>query len=267
MPAVAAALSIFAHTASAQQLEKAIFAGGCFWCVESDFDKVPGVVATISGPGVVATISGYTGGKTENPTYKQVSAGGTGHYEAVEITYDPAKVSYEALLTAFWHSVDPTDGGGQFCDRGESYRTAVFFANEKQRGSAEASRNAVQKKLKKPIVSPILAATPFYAAEDYHQNYYEKNPIRYRYYRWGCGRNKKVGLRPQQEGRGGLGRACLRGHPRPRLRPHGLGPRRPEFGCTGLEDVENYLNEWHEQEELPRLIEECAQAVSDEASG
>ena len=119
--AVAAALSIFTHTASAQQLEKAIFAGGCFWCVESDFDKVPGVVATISG---------YTGGKTENPTYKQVSAGGTGHYEAVEITYDPAKVSYEALLTAFWHSVDPTDGGGQFCDRGESYQTAVFVANE-----------------------------------------------------------------------------------------------------------------------------------------
>ena len=183
MPAVAAALSIFTHTASAQQLEKAIFAGGCFWCVESDFDKVPGVVATISG---------YTGGKTENPTYKQVSSGGTGHYEAVEITYDPAKVSYEALLTAFWHSVDPTDGGGQFCDRGESYQTAVFVANEKQRGSAEASRNAVQKKLKQPIVSPILAATPFYAAEDYHQNYYEKNPIRYRYYRWVCGRNKKV---------------------------------------------------------------------------
>ena len=145
MLAVAAALSIFTHAASAQQLEKAIFAGGCFWCVESDFDKVLGVVATISG---------YTGGKTENPTYKQVSAGGTGHYEAVEITYDPAKVSYEALLTAFWHSVDPTDGGGQFCDRGESYRTAVFVANEKQRDSAEASRNAVQKKLKKPIVSP-----------------------------------------------------------------------------------------------------------------
>ena len=105
MLAVAAALSLFTHAASAQQLEKAIFAGGCFWCVELDFDKVPGVVATISG---------YTGGKTENPTYKQVSASGTGHYEAVEITYDPAKVSYETLLTAFWHSVDPTDGGGQF---------------------------------------------------------------------------------------------------------------------------------------------------------
>ena len=126
------------------------------------------------------------------PDLQASLGGGTGHYEAVKITYNPAKVSYEVLLTAFWHSVDPTDGGGQFCDRGESYRTAVFVANEKQRGSAEASRNAVQKKLNKPIVSPILAATPFYAAEDYHQNYYEKNPIRYRYYRWGCGRNKKV---------------------------------------------------------------------------
>ena len=124
MLTVVAVLSLCAHTASAQQLDKAIFAGGCFWCVESDFDKVPGVVATISG---------YTGGKTENPTYEQVSADGTGHYEAVEITYDPAKVGYEALLTAFWHSVDPTDGGGQFCDRGHSYKTAVFVANEKQR--------------------------------------------------------------------------------------------------------------------------------------
>ena len=183
MLTVAAALLLFAHTASAQQLEKAIFAGGCFWCVESDFDKVPGVVATISG---------YTGGKTENPSYRQVSAGGTGHYEAVEITYDPAKVSYEALLTAFWHSVDPTDGGGQFCDRGQSYQTAVFVANEKQRSLAEASKNAAQKILGKQIVSPILAAAPFYAAEDYHQNYYKKNPLRYRYYRWGCGRDKKV---------------------------------------------------------------------------
>ena len=183
MLTVAATLSLFAHTASAQQLEKTIFAGGCFWCVESDFDKVPGVVATVSG---------YTGGKTENPSYKQVSAGGTGHYEAVEITYDPAKVSYEALLTAFWHSVDPTDDGGQFCDRGQSYQTAVFVANEKQRSVAEASKNAAQKILGKQIVSPILAAARFYAAEDYHQNYYEKNPLRYRYYRWSCGRDKKV---------------------------------------------------------------------------
>ncbi len=183
MLTVAATLSLFAYTASAQQLEKAIFAGGCFWCVESDFDKVPGVVATVSG---------YTGGKTENPSYRQVTAGGTGHYEAVEITYDPAKVSYEALLTAFWRSVDPTDGGGQFCDRGQSYQTAVFVANEKQRGLAEASKNAAQKMLDQPIVTPILAAAPFYPAEDYHQNYYKRNPLRYRYYRWGCGRNQKV---------------------------------------------------------------------------
>ena len=180
---IALALSFAAHTASAQRLEKAIFAGGCFWCVESDFDKVPGVVSTVSG---------YTGGKTENPTYKQVTAGGTGHYEAVEITYDPAKVSYEALLTAFWHSVDPTDGGGQFCDRGQSYETAVFAANEKERRLAEASRKAAQKRVDNPIVTPILAAAPFYAAEDYHQDYYKKNPLRYNYYRWGCGRNNRV---------------------------------------------------------------------------
>ncbi len=183
MLTVVAVLSLCAHTAGAQQLEKAVFAGGCFWCVESDFDKVPGVVATVSG---------YTGGKTENPTYEQVSADGTGHYEAVEITYDPAKVGYEALLTAFWHSVDPTDGGGQFCDRGHSYKTAVFVANEKQRRAAEVSKNAGQKILGKPIVTPILAAAPFYAAEDYHQNYYEKNPGRYRFYRWSCGRDKRV---------------------------------------------------------------------------
>ena len=183
MLTVAAALSLLAHTASAQQLQKAIFAGGCFWCVESDFDTVPGVVATVSG---------YIGGKTENPTYRQVTAGGTGHYEAVEITYDPATVSYEALLDAFWRSVDPTDGGGQFCDRGQSYETAVFVANEKERGLAEASRNAAQKMLDKPIVTPILTAAPFYPAEDYHQDYYKKNPLRYRYYRWGCGRNNRV---------------------------------------------------------------------------
>lgn len=180
---IALALSLVAHAASAQQREKAIFAGGCFWCVESDFDTVPGVVATVSG---------YTGGKTENPTYRQVTAGGTGHYEAVEITYDPARVGYEALLDAFWRSVDPTDGGGQFCDRGQSYETAVFVMNEKERSLAEASRNAAQKLLDRPIVTPILAAAPFYAAEDYHQDYYKKNPIRYRYYRWGCGRNNRV---------------------------------------------------------------------------
>ena len=181
--AVVAALSLAVHNASAQQLEKAIFAGGCFWCVESDFDKVPGVVSTVSG---------YTGGKTENPTYRQVTAGGTGHYEVVEITYDPAKVSYEMLLAAFWRSVDPTDGGGQFCDRGHSYKTAVFVANDKERSLAEASRKAAQRLLDKPIVTPVFDATPFYAAEDYHQDYYKNNPLRYRYYRFSCGRNRRV---------------------------------------------------------------------------
>lgn len=183
MLAVAAALLLLVHAASAQQLEKAVFAGGCFWCVESDFDKVPGVVSTVSG---------YTGGKTADPTYRQVTAGGTGHYEAVEITYDPAKVGYEALLTAFWHSVDPTDDGGQFCDRGQSYETAVFVANEKERRLAEASKAAAQKQLDRPIVTPILPAAAFHSAEDYHQDYYKKNPLRYRYYRFSCGRNSRV---------------------------------------------------------------------------
>ncbi len=177
------AFSLIAHAASAQQLEKAVFAGGCFWCVESDFDKVPGVVSTVSG---------YTGGKTKDPTYRQVTAGRTGHYEAVEITYDPAKVSYEMLLAAFWRSVDPTDAGGQFCDRGQSYATAVFVANEKERNLAEASKEAAQKLLDKPIVTPILAAAPFYEAEDYHQDYYKNNPLRYRYYRFSCGRDRTV---------------------------------------------------------------------------
>ncbi len=183
MLTVAAALLLLAHAASAQQLQKAVFAGGCFWCVESDFDKIPGVVSTVSG---------YTGGKTADPTYRQVTAGGTGHYEAVEITYDPAKVGYEALLTAFWHSVDPTDDGGQFCDRGQSYETAVFVANEKERRLAEASKAAAQKQLDRPIVTPILPAGPFFAAENYHQDYYTKNPVRYRYYRFSCGRNRRV---------------------------------------------------------------------------
>ncbi len=180
---VAAAFLLFAHGASAQQFEKAVFAGGCFWCVESDFDKVQGVVSTISG---------YTGGKTSDPTYRQVTAGGSGHYEAVEITYDPAKVSYEMLLAAFWRSVDPVDDGGQFCDRGDSYKTAVFVANDKERDLAEASRKAAQTLVDEPIVTPILAAGPFYAAEDYHQDYYKNNPLRYRYYRFSCGRDRRV---------------------------------------------------------------------------
>jgi len=167
----------------AAELKTAVFAGGCFWCVESDFDRVPGVVRTVSG---------YTGGTVANPTYRQVTAGGTGHYEAVEITYDPDRVSYADLLTSFWRSVDPTDPGGQFCDRGHSYKTAVFVANEEERRLAEDSKQVAEDALGKPVATEILAAGPFYRAEDYHQDFYEKSPVRYRYYRWSCGRNQRV---------------------------------------------------------------------------
>ncbi|MDA2917106.1 peptide-methionine (S)-S-oxide reductase MsrA [Nitrospinae bacterium AH_259_B05_G02_I21] len=163
----------------------ATFAGGCFWCVESDFDKVPGVVRTISG---------YTGGLFKNPTYKQVSAGGTGHREAVQIFYDSKKVSYEKLLDIFWRSVDPTDAGGQFCDRGRSYETAIFANSPAQKRLAEASKQKLKKSgvLKMPIVTPIETAGAFYPAEDYHQDYYKKNPLRYKYYRYGCGRDARI---------------------------------------------------------------------------
>ena len=162
--------------ASPKGAEVATFAGGCFWCVESDFDKVPGVVRTISG---------YTGGLLKSPTYKQVSAGGTGHREAVQIFYDSKKVSYEKLLDIFWRSVDPTDAGGQFCDRGRSYETAIFANSPAQRRLAEASKQKLEKSgvLKKPIVTPIETAGAFYPAEDYHQDYYKKNPLRYKFYR------------------------------------------------------------------------------------
>ena len=172
-----------ANSAGAQELDTATFAGGCFWCVESDFDAVPGVVKTISG---------YTGGILPNPTYKTVTAGGTGHREAVQITFDPSLVSYEELLTAFWHSVDPTDAGGQFCDRGESYTTAVFVNDDTQRLLAETSKSEAEASLGGTIVTTIEPATPFFPAEDYHQDYYEKNPIRYGFYRWSCGRNRQV---------------------------------------------------------------------------
>ena len=160
-----------------------VLAGGCFWCVESDFDHVPGVVETISG---------YTGGTVDNPTYNQVSAGGTGHYEAVRIVYDPAEVSLEKLLDIFWRSVDPTDAGGQFCDRGESYRTAVFVQTPEERKAAEASKAEAGKALGQPIVTPVLEADTFWPAESYHQNYYSENPVRYNYYRWGCGRDQRL---------------------------------------------------------------------------
>ena len=166
-------------------LEAATFAGGCFWCVESDFDYVPGVVSTTSG---------YTGGDLVDPTYKRVSAGGTGHREAVRIVYDPTKTSYATLLDVFWRSVDPTDGGGQFCDRGESYQTAIFANSAEQKRLAEESKRALEASamLDRPIVTPIELAGPFYPAEGYHQDYYEKNPIRYNFYRYRCGRDDRI---------------------------------------------------------------------------
>jgi peptide methionine sulfoxide reductase msrA/msrB len=164
-------------------LAVATFAGGCFWCVEADFEKVPGVVEAISG---------YTGGRVENPTYEQVSSGTTGHRESVEVRYDPAIISYEGLLQAFWRSVNPTDAGGQFVDRGEQYSTAIFYHTEAQRKAAEASKAAVDAsgRYPEPVVTPILPAARFYRAEDYHQDYYKRNPLRYKYYRFGSGRDR-----------------------------------------------------------------------------
>ena len=180
-----ALLLVPALAAADENLQVATFAGGCFWCVESDFDHVPGVVRTISG---------YTGGTTANPTYKQVSAGGTGHLEAVRIFFDPAKVGYTALLEVFWRSVDPTDAGGQFCDRGESYQTAIYANSFDQKRQAEASKLNLEQSaiLDAPVVTPIHAAGPFYPAEAYHQDYYEKNPLRYKFYRYGCGRDARI---------------------------------------------------------------------------
>ncbi|HEY0626157.1 MAG TPA: peptide-methionine (S)-S-oxide reductase MsrA [Allosphingosinicella sp.] len=169
-------------SASPQRTETAIFAGGCFWCTEADFEKLPGVVGALSG---------YTGGRTANPTYERVSAGGTGHYEAVKVTYDPARVSYAQLARYYFRTVDPTDAGGQFCDRGESYRTAIF-ATPQQRRLAEAAKAEAGRSLKGRMVTPILLAARFYPAEDYHQDYYKKNPIRYRYYRFSCGREARL---------------------------------------------------------------------------
>ena len=185
----ASMLAVFAphHALAADggELAVATFAGGCFWCVESDFDTVPGVVETISG---------YTGGTVDHPTYKQVSEGGTGHREAVQIRYDPKQVSYERLLHIFWRSVDPTDDGGQFCDRGESYQTAVFVGNDEERRLAEASKETLEQSavLDASVVTPIEPAGEFYPAEGYHQDYYTKNPFRYRYYRFACGRDSAV---------------------------------------------------------------------------
>jgi len=162
---------------------KATFAGGCFWCMEPPFDKLDGVISTISG---------YAGGKKKNPTYEEVSAGNTGHAEVVQITYDPKKITYEKLLEVFWRNVDPLTPNRQFCDVGSQYRTAIFYHDETQKRLAEESKKALGKRFKEPIVTEIVAASEFYPAEDYHQDYYTKNPLRYKYYRYNCGRDQRL---------------------------------------------------------------------------
>jgi peptide-methionine (S)-S-oxide reductase len=168
-----------------EETATAIFAGGCFWCMEHPFDELDGVISTTSG---------YTGGHVANPTYHQVSAGTTGHAEAVQVVYDPAKVGYDKLLEVFWHNVDPLDAGGQFCDRGSQYRTGIFYTTEEQRRLAEASKKALEDsgRLPAPIVTEIVEAGPFYPAEDYHQDYYKTNPVRYKFYRFTCGRDQRL---------------------------------------------------------------------------
>ena len=163
----------------------ATFAGGCFWCMEGPFDALAGVVSTTSG---------YTGGTKKDPTYQEVSSGWTGHAEAVQIVYDPAKVTYEKLLDVFWHNIDPLAANRQFCDSGSQYRSGIFYQDDAQKKAAEASKAAIDKTkpFKGTIVTEITAATTFYAAEDYHQDYYLKNPVRYRFYRQGCGRDARL---------------------------------------------------------------------------
>jgi peptide-methionine (S)-S-oxide reductase len=189
----AATLAVLALAAAAHAAAPAIppghavatFAGGCFWCMEPPYDKLPGVTATISG---------YMGGRTLNPTYRDVSSGTTGHAEVVQVVYDPKKVSYDKLLEVFWVNIDPTVKDRQFCDTGSQYRTAIFYHDEAQRKAAEASRAALEKSrpFKEAIVTPVEMAGAFYPAEDYHQDYYTKNPVRYQFYRNGCGRDARL---------------------------------------------------------------------------
>jgi peptide-methionine (S)-S-oxide reductase len=169
--------------ADAQELARATFAGGCFWCMEPPFDSLDGVISTTSG---------YTGGRTDNPTYREVSAGTTGHTEAVEIVYDPRRVTYAELLEVFWRNIDPLTADRQFCDIGSQYRAGIFVHDETQRRLAEQSKRSVVERLKKPVVTEILAASKFWPAEEYHQDYYKKNPLRYKLYRAGCGRDQRL---------------------------------------------------------------------------
>lgn len=182
---VGAAESTTANASAQDTWSKAIFAAGCFWCVEAAFDEVAGVKRTISG---------YTGGHVPNPTYEQVSSGGTGHREALLVYYDPDVASYKELLRNFWLNVDPTDDGGQFCDRGHSYTSAIYYFTDKQKRLAKASKQELinDPDAPEPIVTPIRAAEPFYKAEKYHQNYYKKNPVRYHFYKFACGRADRL---------------------------------------------------------------------------
>ena len=174
-----------AQTAGDKNLAKATFAGGCFWCMEPPFDKLDGVISTTSG---------YTGGQTKNPSYEEVSSGVTGHAESVEIVFDPAKISYTQLLDVFWHNIDPLTLNAQFCDHGSQYRTAIFYHSEEQKRLAEASKKALEQsgRFTQPIVTEIVPAGEFYKAEEYHQDYYQKNPIRYKFYRYNCGRDQRL---------------------------------------------------------------------------
>ncbi len=174
-----------AQSADSRSLLKATFAGGCFWCMEPPFEKLEGVISVTSG---------YTGGRTKQPTYDQVSAGNTGHTEAVEIVYDPSKMSYTKLLEVFWHNIDPTTPDRQFCDHGSQYRTGIFYHDAMQKQLAEESKQALEatKRFKEPVVTEITQASEFYPAEEYHQDYYQKNPLRYKFYRYNCGRDQRL---------------------------------------------------------------------------
>ena len=183
--ALALALAATGSQADPAPTETATFAGGCFWCMQPPFENLPGVISTTVG---------YTGGHTKNPTYEEVSAGDTGHAESVQIVFDPTRIRYEQLLDVFWHNVDPITPEAQFCDRGHQYRSAIFYHSEEQRRLAEESKERLDASTRfdRPIVTEIVAATEFYPAEEYHQKYHEKNPARYSFYRWNCGRDQRL---------------------------------------------------------------------------
>lgn len=186
LPMVPAGFPVsLSQAADSSGAAKAYFAGGCFWCMEEVFEKVPGVTSVASG---------YMGGRVENPSYEQVSGGGTGHAESVEVVYDQAKVSYTRLLDAFWHNVDPVTPNAQFCDHGSQYRAVIFYQDEEQKHQAEESKRAIEqsRRLTQPIVTELTKASQFYPAEDYHQDFYKKNPIRYKFYKFNCGRAQRL---------------------------------------------------------------------------